>query len=175
MEKHEQGEVRSADLQGSLSSIPVDVVVQLIGYSSLTGILRIQNGSRRATLIIKNGGLCWGSLHEPQRKLGQRLVSSSLITETQLAECLEVQGNADRKERLGEILITKGLLGPDMLRKSLEEQIKEAFFEILDWKHGSFSFVVINNFPAKLCELDKQIENLLLEKAVSDDNEQFMT
>jgi hypothetical protein len=162
---------RVADLRGSVSSIPIEVVLQIIGYSELSGALRLKNHNKKATLLIKKGNLCWGTLHDPLKRLGQRLIASSTITETQLIDCLRAQSSGQRREKLGEILVTKGILESGLLLKSLEEQVKETFFEILDWTSGTFTFQVMDKLPSNFCELDKQIEKLLLEKAVITDTQ----
>jgi hypothetical protein len=170
MERHPLRQIDGAsDLQGSLEAIPIEVVIQILGFSKLSGILALYNSHQRATLVINKGNLIWGSLHEQQRRLGQRLLSSSIITVDQLQECLALQKSVTPREKLGEILITKGLLGPELLHESLETQVKEAFFDILDWKAGTFSFNVKNGFSSNRFMLEKQIEHLLLEKAVMAD------
>ncbi|MBE0585787.1 MAG: DUF4388 domain-containing protein [Desulfofustis sp.] len=156
----------ACDLQGSLAAIPIEVVIQILGFSQLSGVLALHNSHQRATLVINKGNLVWGSLHQQQRRLGQRLLSSSIITVEQLQECLALQKRVTPREKLGEILVTKGLLGLELLHESLETQIKEAFFDILDWQVGTFSFNVKNGFSTDRFMLEKQIEHLLLEKAV---------
>jgi hypothetical protein len=70
--------------------------------------------------------------------LGQMLVKGGLINQSKLDEALQIQ--KDTLQVLGKILVDKGYIENDALRKSLLLQVQEAVYRILDWAEGNYDF-----------------------------------
>ncbi len=163
-----------AALQGDIAAIKLDDVVQLVDYAGLTGELEILSSQNTGYFYFQKGLLIFGLLLSRQQKIGELLLAEQLITSEQLAECLELHQNEERKQRLGNIFIEKGYVKQDNLTSSLSKQIKESFFEALTWKEGSFQFYV-NQAPGEdELLLNERVDSLLLEGMVHIDNEEFL-
>jgi hypothetical protein len=159
----------SVDFQGSISAISIEGIFQLLYYASLSGKLLLLNPPNEATFYFKEGKLAWGSLHKRQKQIGQRLIESSNITEAQLEECLKIQITNKQKIKLGKILMDQGFLQSKILHDSLKEQVKDAFFDALNWKEGTFAFFSELTTPGEEIILNERIDHLLLEGIIQID------
>lgn len=161
----------TVDFQGSIDTVTIEGVFQLLYFTNLTGKLILLNPPEKATFHFLKGQLTWGSLHTSQKQIGQRLLDDSYITEEQLNECLTIHLDENNKKKLGEILLSKGFLQSDLLHASLKQQAKDAFFSVLSWKTGTFAF--ISNFTSEEDEvsISERIDHLLLEGVVQIDRD----
>ena len=154
------------DLQGAIDIVTIEGIFQLLYLTNLTGKLSLYDPPRQATFLFTNGQLIWGSLHKEDKQIGQRLISSAHITDQQLDECLDIQEQDSEEGRIGEILLRQGFLKPDILHASLKEQARDAFFSVLSWKSGTFSFTAGNPTEEDAVSVSERIDHLLLEGAV---------
>lgn len=161
---------KTVDFQGAIDIVTIEGVFQLLYFASLTGKLILLNPPDKATFHFVKGQLTWGTLHSNQKRIGQRLLDSELITEEQLNECLTIHINENNKKRLGEILLSKGFLQSDLLHHSLKEQAKEAFFSVLNWKTGTFAFIANFTSDEDEVSISERIDHLLLEGVVQIDS-----
>ena len=153
-------------LQGDISAIAIEDVVQLFDFAALTGKLEIQSTTNSGTFYFRKGSLIHGLLQINHRKIGQILLDSGVITAQQLEECLLLHERTDTRQRFGQILLEKGYAKSDWLDKSLLRQVKEAFFETLSWHEGNFRF-----YPGQIpapdeVQMHARIDHLLLEGMV---------
>jgi hypothetical protein len=159
----------SVDFQGSIEAISIEGIFQLLYYASLSGKLLLLNPPKEATFYFKEGKLTWGTLHKRQKQIGQRLIESSSITEAQLEECLRIQVTNRQKVKLGKILMDKGFLHSNILHDSLKDQVKDAFFDALNWKKGTFAFFSDLSTSGEEIILNERIDHLLLEGIIQID------
>ena len=160
------GSRNGGDFYGSIDVVTIEGIFQLLYVTNLTGKLVLNDIPNHATFRFTSGQLTWGSLHSSETQIGQRLVKSALITEDQLDECLAIQNTEMKQKRIGEILLSKGFLQPDILHESLKDQAREAFFSVLNWRTGTFSFVAEATFDQDEVSVSERIDHLLLEGAV---------
>ena len=105
-----------------------------------------------------------------QKKIGDMLVDSGIISAYQLSQGLEFHAQHGRRRRLGDILVKKGFVKFEELSEMLQVQAREAFFETLNWKEGMFFFYA-NQYPSKEeILINERIDHLLLEGIVRIDN-----
>ena len=161
-----EDETPAVDFQGSIDIVSIEGIFQLFYLTNLTGELTLSNHPQKATFHFSKGLLTWGTLHTEQKQIGRRLINSELITEEQLTECLSIQGEQKDEKRIGEILLQKGFLQSDMLHESLKKQAKEAFFSVLNWTSGTFSFISNVTSEKDEVSISERIDHLLLEGAV---------
>ena len=162
---------KTVDFQGAIDVVTIEGIFQLLYYANLTGKLILLNPPRKASFYFSKGRLMWGSLHNEQKQIGRRLIDSSAITEEQLRECLVIHMGEKHKKKLGSILLEKGFLQTDLLHESLKEQAKDAFFNSLNWKQGSFAFISDLPSPEDEFTLNERIDHLLLEGVVQIDRD----
>ena len=126
-------------LSGYLDTMGFADLVQWIAVSRKTGILVVK-GSRSTRRILFNDGLVSAvASNDPAEHLGTFLVSWGYITEAELEELLERQG--ELHTMLGEILVRRGVLSRAELRRVLVVKAEDAFFDLMRWREGEFFFL----------------------------------
>lgn len=157
-------------LQGNIATIELNNIFQFFDYATVSGELRVVTDHNNASFFFQKGILIFGALSVNQKRVGDLLIESNLITEIQLAECLRIHAQHGRRRRLGDILVRKGMLDYERLAEVLKTQAREAFFETLGWKKGMFFFYA-NQHPSKdEILINERIDHLLLEGIVRMDN-----
>lgn len=158
-------------LQGNIALIELNNVFQFFDYASASGELRVIGDNNNASFFFQKGMLIFGALSVNQKKIGDLLLASKLITQAQLTECLDIHAQHGRRRRLGDILVRKGFLSFEDLADMLKMQAREAFFTTLSWKKGMFFFYA-DQYPSKEeILINERIDHLILEGIVRiDDN-----
>jgi len=157
-------------MQGNIAAIALDNIFQLFDFAALTGKLEVHSPENIGNFYFTQGVLTYGMLQIHQRKIGEILLESKMITAEQLQECLRLHAQGLFQRRFGQILLEQGYIEPSGLDNSLLRQIKEAFFEALSWQEGTFAFYP-DQFPApEAVRLEARIDHLLLEGMVYIDN-----
>lgn len=157
-------------LQGDIEAIELNNLFQFFDYATVSGELRVVGEDNNASFFFQKGILIFGALSVNQKKIGDMLVESGLITSGQLAESLKIHAQHSRRRRLGDIIVRKGFLEFAQLAEVLKKQAREAFFETLSWQKGMFFFYT-NQHPAKEeILINERIDHLLLEGIVRMDN-----
>lgn len=157
--------------QGNLSAVRIDDVFQLFDYAALTGELELTCPDNSGCFFFKEGVLIFGLLESNQRKIGEILLESNMVTEKQLTDCLIIHKNAKQQKRLGHILMEQGHIQYENLSESLTKQVKEAFFEVMQWRDGSFIFHLDRLPVDEEILLNERIDHLLLEGVIRIDKD----
>jgi hypothetical protein len=69
----------------------------------------------------------------------------------------------DGRKRLGTLLVETGAIDAVSLRRAIEEQIKEVMYEIVRWKGGRFRFTSGRRPKAQDIFIDIPLDHLILE------------
>ena len=150
-------------LQGDLSVVTIENLMQFIGQAELYGELQIKSDSNSAVLFVYKGTLIYCYLKNNPLKIGHYLTLKKHISKEQLQTCLTMYQNEVSRPRIGRILVEKGYLQLKDLKKVYKEQSKDSFFEILSWKRGSFAFLVKRIPQNEDIFLQERIDHLTLE------------
>ena len=153
----------AAALQGDIAEIALENIFQFLDLAALTGRLDVRSPANGGSFYFRNGALTHGVLHVSQRRIGEILLESNLITADQLQECLRLHEQARPHKRFGQILLDRDYIPPAKLDNSLLQQMKEAFFETLSWHEGSFSFYPKLVPAPEEMQTRARIDSLLLE------------
>jgi len=116
----------------------IEDVLSWIDRRFVCGTLTVEHDSVVRSLHFDSGYLTSASSNTSGEHLGSELIGRGLITEDQLAEAFEVQG--DTGVLLGKILIMVGAVDEEQLRGALEDKIREAICDVLHWREGTFLF-----------------------------------
>lgn len=157
-------------LQGNIGVIELNTIFQFFDYASSSGELRIASQQNNASFFFQEGKLIFGALSVNQKKIGDLLVESKLITEPQLSLCLDLHAKNGKRRRLGDILVKKGFVEFEQLAEVLKSQAREAFFTTLSWKEGMFFFYADQHPSKDEILLNDRIDRLLLEGVVRMDH-----
>ncbi len=125
-------------LKGDLGTMPLPDVLQWVAAGRKTGTLHLAHHSIKKRIILREGRLHSSWSNDPRESLGQFLVRLELATEEQLFRALLEQ---EAKGRLfGSILIDRGVLSEEDLRRALRLKAEETIFDVFLWPGGDFEF-----------------------------------
>jgi len=162
---------KTASLQGDLSAVTIENLMQLMSSAGLSGELHLVAPGNTACFIIRDGELVFGYLQFKLARIGERLLGAGHITNENLRECLRIYQEKDCIMRLGEILVDREYISRDILEEVIKEQIKDCFFQVLSWKKGTFSFYVNEFPPEEDILLSERIDHLVLKGIVAMDRD----
>ncbi len=127
-------------LAGTLKDFGIADILQLIAQQQKTGVLRLRSKDQEVKVGFVDGAIVSAeSANKKKRDLfGHMLVAAELITETQLELALETQKRS--LQRLGDCLISQGVLTKDQYRRMAQLQFDETLYRLFTWKTGTYEF-----------------------------------
>ena len=126
-------------IKGSLKEASLTDVIQLLFMGRRTGCLSVADRQRHGSIYFEDGWIIYAAIVNRRDRLGDMLLASGTITRAQLDQALALQENAPGR-RIGDLLVTLGILSPESLRRFLRLQIEEAVYSLFGWSTGTFSF-----------------------------------
>lgn len=155
-------------IEGPLRELGIHDVFQLLDLSRKTGTLRVTSELRdnEGTVWFDAGKVLFAHIRSNPHPLGQLLLRSGKLTESDLERAREMQTQAGESRRLGEILVGIGAIAPRELERQVRMQIEAVVFELMSWREGFFSFEErpISDAPAE-ATVRISTESLLMEGA----------
>ncbi len=167
------------NLQGDFEGLFLTSILQLLCNDQKTGLLRVTSGKSESRVYFEEGTIIYASGSQKEARLGYILRRDGIISAEQLQKCLEL--TRDKKLSLGKILVDKGYVSLDTLKKFNTKQVEEILYNLLLWKKGKFEYkdaklnlagmVVTQLNPMKLIlEASRRIDELsILSKVISND------
>ena len=135
-------------IEGPLRELGIHDVFQLLDLSRKTGALRVTSDLRhnQGTIYFDNGVIVFAEIRSNPHPLGGLLLRTGKITEADLERARDMQQRQGDKRRLGEILVSLGVITQREVERQVRFQIEEVVFEVMSWNEGYFSF---NEEPEK--------------------------
>lgn len=130
-------------IQGPLRELGIHDVFQLLDLSRKTGKLSVSSAMRdnEGMVYFKNGRIVSANIRSNPHPLGAVLLRAGRITEDELAYAREVQQGSKSARRLGEVLVSEGIISHRDLERFIRRQVETVVFELLSWQEGFFTFV----------------------------------
>ena len=127
-------------LAGTLKDFGIADILQLIAQQQKTGVLHLRSKDQEVKVGFVDGAIVSAeSATKKKRDLfGHMLVQAELITESQLELALETQKRS--LQRLGDCLISQGVLTKDQYRRMAQLQFNETLYRLFTWKSGTYEF-----------------------------------
>ncbi len=126
-------------IRGSLREASLPDVLQLLAMGQKTGCLSVANRSSFGSIYFDKGRICFASIVNRRDRLGDILVKSGRLQPSQLAEAIALQERAPNV-RLGDLLVTHGMITREVLDAQIRVQIEEAVYFLFTWTQGTFNF-----------------------------------
>ena len=104
-----------------------------------TGLLIARRGRHQKRIYFRGGAPEFVASTDREELLGVRLVRSGTLTEPEVSDALIVGARQGR--RLGDVLTAAGRLAPDVLLRSLSEQLLDRMAELATWRNGDLAWV----------------------------------
>src|ERR1700704_1536377 len=129
-------------IEGPLRELGIHDVFQLLDLSRKTGGLRVTSGLRHnaGTISFEGGAIIVAEIRSNPHPLGGLLMRTGKITEADLERARDMQQRQGDKRRLGEILVSLGVITQREVERQIRFQIEEGVFEVMSWNEGYFSF-----------------------------------
>lgn len=127
-------------MRGELSETSAADLCRGLADAGATGVVEVDHPSGQGRVFFDAGHICWAESPAPRARLGARLVNAAILTSEELDGALSAQADADPPAKLGTLLVDRGLVGPDIVRVFVQEQILDALFELAGWGQGEFRF-----------------------------------
>jgi hypothetical protein len=127
---------RTDVLQGTIDEFPLIDVLGILQARNKTGRLEIERQAGRGLIYVRLGEPYYAESSLTRSLIGQKLVDIGAITDMQLRKALDHQ--AESGERLGQILLTHGVISADDVAQAVISQIKDALADLLAWEAGEF-------------------------------------
>jgi Lar family restriction alleviation protein len=124
-------------LKGSLESMEISTILQILSLDQKTGILRFTRGQQKGAICFRNGQIVAAS-GDQWKRLGDILFSTGLIAAEELEGAAETAKSSGR--RLGEVLLDLGYIDQETLRELVRLQIHEAVLDLFFWREGQFEY-----------------------------------
>jgi hypothetical protein len=129
-------------LEGAIKDFGLSDIFQLIHVQQKSGVMSIQDGSRRASVGFLKGMVVSASAQtdnaEGLERIGEALVRAKRISTQQLDQALKAQ--QETGDYLGQILVVQQSVSESDLKKALRLQILETTYRLFRWKEGRYSF-----------------------------------
>src|SRR5438094_7519447 len=132
---------RGAVLAGDMSEMQPSDLLNFLHQGRRTGVLLTRSDGTERGIVLIEGNVAWACSTSPGERLGELLVRSGLADRARIETALADQAAAGEKKRLGQMLVDRGVLGPDEVFRGLRHQVVEIFLGLLVARSGSFVFL----------------------------------
>jgi predicted transcriptional regulator len=127
-------------LEGSLRDFGFADILQLIFFQRKTGVLTIEGRLDKVRLLFIEGNITGA---ESKRRIEANRLGKVLVKKGLLSEDDLQEILREQKStnaKLGNILIRKGFVQKEQVEEILVGQIKETIVQIFNWKEGTYDF-----------------------------------
>jgi len=136
-------------------------LLQFLETGRKTGILKIDRLKVSKHIYFEDGLIVGCFSNDPKEYLGQVLIHYGKIDESQLQAALDVQRKSGG--RLGEILVSKGLMTEAEVFDILRIRTLEAIFDLFLWEQAEFEFFDDEPFPPDLIGIKVQPQSVIMD------------
>lgn len=139
-------------LKGSISTISLSGIMQLLSSEKKTGIMKVKQGAREFQIFFLEGAIVYAIESLKESRLGSLLRKDGYLTENQIVECLRIA--KEKKQYIGKTFVDKGYISASILEKYIYRQVEEIITGILLWEEGEFEYID-SRFSLKWLEVVK--------------------
>jgi len=157
------------NLQGDFEGLTLASVLQLLCNDQKTGVLTVTCENEKSRVFFEKGTIVYASASLKEARLGFLLRNDGIISAQQLQNCIAFA--KETKLHLGKVLVEKGYVSIDTLKKYNTKQVETILYNLFFWKKGKFEYkdarlnlkgmIVIQLNPMKLIlEASRRIDEL---------------
>ena len=147
-------------LKGTLDDFTLPDIFRLMSLAKKTGALEVQRSAGNGKVYFRDGEVYFAESSITRTQLGQKLVRSGVITETQLMKALDI--HKEKGQRLGDVLVAENLVDQEHLLEAVRSQIEDAAFDLLRWDLGEFAWESGQGIEPEV-PIMVSVENLIME------------
>lgn len=161
--------LKEAGLTGSLRTVSLPDLFQLIGTSGNTGMLSVFRPKRsvagkvqkREIYFLKGDMIYATSFGSEDELLGKLLLRKRKISKADLNKAISLQKVSNK--RLGTVLLEMRLLTREELVEALKYQIEEIIYNLFGWTSGEFIFLEGKLPPSEQVTTKINTTNMMME------------
>ncbi len=159
-------------VSNKLESFPYPIVLSYLYRNSLSGILTI-NSTVNLKVYLNDGVAVYAEGGDVETALGRMLLESGGIENVKEYEkALNIA--TEKKQKLGDVLVSMGVLSPHELNELLENQIEEKIIRGFLLKTGTFNFDSGKGKVANIVKYEIDFPRVLHEGTKRYSDEQFI-
>lgn len=129
-------------MNGTLAETSVTELLRRLAARAATGVVEVSGPRGAGTLQLHRGDVADARTDagHARVRLGERLVRAGRVDRQDLDRVLSAQSDEAVGATLGQLLVDGDLVGPDVVRLFVQEQVLDALTVVLDWGAGEFTF-----------------------------------
>ena len=141
-------------IKGNLKTFLLPSLLQMLCNEKKTGVLEVHDKGKKAQVYMKEGNIIYAVSSDKKNLLGILARKKGIISAEKLQECIKI--GIEKKKRLGNILLEKGYLSKDTLKKMVEEQAAAIVHQLFLLEKGDFEYkdIELNIGNEVICNLD---------------------
>lgn len=171
------------NLQGDFEGLTLASILQLLCNDQKTGVLTVTSGEEKSRVFFEQGTIIYASSSLKESRLGFLIRNDGVISAEQLERCLSLA--REEGVHLGKIMVEKGYISQDILKKYNTKQVEAILYNLLFWKKGKFEYkdtrldlkgmIVTQLNPMRLIlEASRRIDELsVLKQSIPSDRQVF--
>ena len=126
------------NLQGDFEGLTLASILQLLCNDQKTGVLTVTCEDSESRVFFEQGTIIYASASLKEARLGFLMRNDGIISVQQLQKCLALA--REEKMHLGKILVEKGYISLDTLKRYNTKQVEIILYNLLFWKKGRFEY-----------------------------------
>ena len=129
-------------IEGPLKELGIHDVFQLLDLSRKSGVLSVTSPMRDqgGSVYFERGAVVHAARRSEPYPLADQLRRSGKVTEKDIERARTVQLSGGGTLRLGEVLVSMGVIGRRPLERQIRFLIEEVIFDLMGWQDGYFVF-----------------------------------
>jgi len=129
---------RHGKIEGSINHYELSDTFIGLYLTQKTGVLKVSREEIRKEVYVDRGVMVFAISNQPEDRLGEYLLRRGLITPGQYEEAVAEMKRTGK--RLGNILVSHGVLDPHQLFESVRGQVEEIILGLFSLEEGYFVF-----------------------------------
>lgn len=148
-------------LEGNLAHFAAPDLLTFLNMGRLSAVLVLERPDQETKLFLRDGQPVFASSTKDALRLGSLLVKLGKAQKSQVDSALQKARASGF--RVGQALLSSGLVGEPDLQRLLKVQVSEVIFDIFEWREGVFSVFDRVEPPAAAVTLEMDLQNLIME------------
>lgn len=150
-------------LEGSLSDFGLADILQLIYFQRKTGVLALEGKTDGVRLYFIDGNI---SGAESRNRTENNRIGRILLKKGLISDDVlrSVLEEQNRSgAKIGGIFVSRGSVAADLMKEIINNQITETVVQLFRWKEGTYEFAARDITPDKALPLSLDTQHLLME------------
>lgn len=148
------------EYRGDLAVTPLAEILATTHRYRVPGVVRVSREGRQRLIYLENGLVVFAATNEREVSLGAYLLRRKILS-PELGR--EAARQVREGLRLGQILLTMGVLDGEGLKEAVLGQIREILWGAFDWESGEVVFDIGERRSEEAIRIDLSIPEVILE------------